>query len=331
MNYLRVSVTALTIAFLSFSSLSSFAGVFVSVNFAPPPLPIYEQPACPDDGYIWTPGYWAYGEFGYYWVPGVWVQPPGFGLLWTPGYWGWNGGSCFFHSGYWGPHVGFYGGINYGFGYGGRGYGGGRWEGGHFAYNSAVNNINSANIHNTYIDRTTINNNTTRNVSFNGGNGGVQARPTSQEQQFAHQQHTPPTSVQQSHVRAASQDRNQLAKVNGGRPTTLASARPEAYNRVAQDHAATHPLTQAERVKPQTGGGNKPGKTESQPHPISENATHDARPAQPKEPKHQAVHNSGGGGNHAAPHQEHHPAPASHPQHHAAGASHPQHQAKSHH
>ena len=26
------------------------------------------------------------------------------------------------NAGYWGPHVGFYGGINYGYGYGGVGY-----------------------------------------------------------------------------------------------------------------------------------------------------------------------------------------------------------------
>lgn len=26
---------------------SSFAGVFISVGIAPPPLPVYEQPICP--------------------------------------------------------------------------------------------------------------------------------------------------------------------------------------------------------------------------------------------------------------------------------------------
>ena len=52
------------------------AGIFISVNFAPPVLPVYAQPALPAPGYIWTPGYWAYGDAGYYWVPGVWVQPP---------------------------------------------------------------------------------------------------------------------------------------------------------------------------------------------------------------------------------------------------------------
>ena len=86
------------------------AAVVVSVGFAPPALPVYAQPLCPGDGYLWTPGYWAYGPGGYYWVPGVWVQPPTVGVLWTPGYWGWGGSAFIFHAGYWGPHVGFYGG-----------------------------------------------------------------------------------------------------------------------------------------------------------------------------------------------------------------------------
>ena len=146
-------------AALALLPAASFAGVFVSVTIAPPVLPVYTQPICPGDGYLWNPGYWAYGDEGYYWVPGVWVRPPQVGLLWTPGYWGWGGGVYFFHAGYWGPHVGFYGGVNYGFGYGGVGFGGGRWEGGHFAYNTAVVNVNRTVIHNTYVDRTVINTN----------------------------------------------------------------------------------------------------------------------------------------------------------------------------
>ncbi|MGD1098187.1 MAG: hypothetical protein ABSB35_40140 [Bryobacteraceae bacterium] len=42
-----------------FLSAAAFAQVGVSVQIAPPPLPAYEQPICPGDGYIWTPGYWA--------------------------------------------------------------------------------------------------------------------------------------------------------------------------------------------------------------------------------------------------------------------------------
>jgi|SRR6266480_3065436 len=101
---------------------TSFGQGDISVNFAPPVLPVVEQPPCPVEGYIWTPGYWAW-EGDYYWVPGVWVAPPSVGLLWTPPWWGWNNGVYAFHGGYWGPTVGFYGGINYGYGYNGNGTG----------------------------------------------------------------------------------------------------------------------------------------------------------------------------------------------------------------
>src|SRR5271166_5416582 len=71
----------------------SFAQFGVSITIAPPALPVYTQPMVPADGYLWTPGYWAYGDEGYFWVPGTWVEPPTVGLLWTPGYWGWGGNA----------------------------------------------------------------------------------------------------------------------------------------------------------------------------------------------------------------------------------------------
>src|SRR5476649_1423405 len=39
----------------------------VQANEPPPALPDYEQPPCPEEGYVWTPGYWAFGPGGYYW------------------------------------------------------------------------------------------------------------------------------------------------------------------------------------------------------------------------------------------------------------------------
>ena len=104
-----------------------YGGAVDEASQPPPPLPDYDQPPCPVEGYIWTPGVWQWGDSGYYWVPGTWVAPPSAGLLWTPGYWGLSGAIYVFHPGYWGPHVGFYGGINYGHGYLGSGYVGGRW------------------------------------------------------------------------------------------------------------------------------------------------------------------------------------------------------------
>src|ERR1700680_1861959 len=89
------------------------AQVVISVGFAPPALPVYEQPPIPGPGYLWTPGYWAWDPDvnDYYWVPGTWVEAPQPGFLWTPGYWGWGGSAFIWNVGYWGPEVGFYGGV----------------------------------------------------------------------------------------------------------------------------------------------------------------------------------------------------------------------------
>ncbi len=78
-----MSVRSLLLALVVFLvPAASFAqvSVGVSVRVGPPILPVYAQPVCPGEGYIWTPGYW-----------------------------GWGGGVYVFHAGYWGPHVGFSG------------------------------------------------------------------------------------------------------------------------------------------------------------------------------------------------------------------------------
>ncbi len=222
---MRTFLTWTSLLLLSFCFLiptPSSAQVAISVRIEPPALPVYTQPPCPEDGYIWTPGYWNYGDAGYYWVPGVWVAPPRVGVLWTPGYWGFAGGLYGWHAGYWGPHVGYYGGINYGFGYAGVGFVGGHWFGGHFAYNTAVVNVNRTVVRNVYVNRTVIRNTTVVNRASFNGEGGVMARPTAREESFAHEQHFEPTGNQFSHEHAAAQDRNQFASSNHGRPATAA-------------------------------------------------------------------------------------------------------------
>src|SRR5712692_3770502 len=177
------SVCLLWVALLMLAApAASFGQVFVSVTFGPPELPVYEQPLCPGEGYIWTPGYWAWGDDDYYWVPGTWVLVPQVGFFWTPGYWAWGGSSFIFYEGYWGPRVGFYGGISYGYGYFGHGYEGGRWDHDRFYYNRSVNNVNITEIHNVY-NTTVINNTTVNRVSYNGGNGGINARPRTEEEE----------------------------------------------------------------------------------------------------------------------------------------------------
>ena len=78
-------------------SCAASAQVRVAIRIAPPPLVVYEQPICPGDGFIWTPGFWSYDyDAGdYFWVPGTWVLAPevrflldsgllGLGRRWIP-------------------------------------------------------------------------------------------------------------------------------------------------------------------------------------------------------------------------------------------------------
>ena len=226
-NSRKFLIAAAVVAGLSASLLSGHAAqaqvvfgvappaVSVQIRLAPPPLPVYAQPPCPLPGYLWTPGYWAYGPAGYYWIPGAWVAPPAPGLLWTPGYWGWVGGVYSWHRGYWGHHVGFYGGVNYGFGYGGVGFSGGRWVGRDFAYNAAVANVNANVIHNTYRE-TVIEHPMANRVSFNGGPGGIAMRPGPREEMAARERHIAPTQFQQRHFEQAQHNPEFAAHANGG-------------------------------------------------------------------------------------------------------------------
>jgi hypothetical protein len=253
---------SIMISVAAMSAVEAHAGILISVNIAPPALPVYVQPPLPAPGYIWTPGYWVYGDAGYFWVPGVWVMPPSAGLLWTPGYWGFAGGVYGWHAGYWGPHVGFYGGVNYGFGYGGIGFVGGEWRGGVFAYNSAVANFGSVHVTNVYVNRTIVTQNTIANanhMSFNGA-GGIQARASATEMQAANERHFEPTANQLQHQNFAAQDRSQLASVNHGRPTTMATSNINAYHGVAQQHAQSQPISAADRT---AGRGYNPNTREA--------------------------------------------------------------------
>src|SRR5208283_2300317 len=248
----------LTLVMLS-TSAASFAQIGVAITIGPPPIPVYEQPICPGDGYLWTPGYWAYDDDigDYYWVPGTWVLAPEVGFLWTPGYWGWEGGRYRWWDGYWGPHVGFYGGINYGFGYFGLGFEGGRWDGGHFFYNRSVSNVN-VNIHNVYDTHVVINN--VSHVSYNGGNGGINARPTPEEESAARDRHVPPVAAQTQHAQAARANPQQRASASMGKPGVAATPRPGDFN----DRGAVPAKEAGAPYTPANRGGDQ-GRNAAQP------------------------------------------------------------------
>ncbi len=280
---------------LSVFSATSYAGVFISVGFAPPVLPVYEQPPCPEPGLMWTPGYWAYGDDGYYWVPGAWVPAPYEGALWTPGYWGWSDGLFVFHDGYWGPHVGYYGGVNYGFGYMGIGFVGGMWRGHDFLYNTAVMRVDNRFIHTTYMDREIVNRYTVvndRHVAFSGGPGGINHPASPEERMAARDQHIGRTPIQQQHESGARSDRGSYFKTNGGHPQNPAVSRPLGGNihaapgmQQARPGSQNQPGTQRQ-VQPQARPGlnqqpqARPGQNQTQAQPQQQQ-----RPAQQAQPQ----------------------------------------------
>ena len=229
MKQLHIVRLLLLALLISIVPATSHAGVFISVGFAPPPLPVYEQPPCPDPGLMWMPGYWAYGQDGYYWVPGAWVPAPYEGALWTPGYWGWNDGFYMWNPGYWGNYVGYYGGVNYGYGYFGIGFVGGHWHDREFEYNDAVMRIDEDRIHDHYSDRNVVERYTVdrgSRVSYNGGRGGIQYRPSAAERVAMHERHMAPTNYQRDHETQFRNDRNAYSRFNKGRPQNVVSRQP---------------------------------------------------------------------------------------------------------
>jgi WXXGXW repeat (2 copies) len=268
---------------------ASRAEVVISVGFAPPPLLVYDQPPCPDQGMIWTPGYWAYGPDGYYWVPGAWVPAPFVGALWTPGYWGWSSNMYYWHPGYWGPHVGYYGGVNYGFGYFGIGFLGGRWNGGFFEYNTAVWRVNREYIHRTYEDRDWNHNYVDRNsrVAFSGGPGGIRHDPDAQERAYMHEQHYQRTSFQTQHIDAAMRDHNAYYNVNHGRPTNVVASRPLGRETRPEPNQRNSFNNNRQPSRPQSGARNayEHNNTNNQNRINEGNRNQEVRPQQRTQPE----------------------------------------------
>ncbi len=218
---------------------TSSAYIGISVRVPPPPLPYDDQPPIPGYGYIWTPGYWAWdqGYQDYYWVPGAWVLPPRVGYLWTPGWWGWDDGEYVFNPGYWGPQIGYYGGIDYGFGYNGFGYFGGEWRGDRFYYNRGTNNVRDLRGDHVYDrdDRGERDRREGREAggrgrpSFSGGRGGVQARPTPEQMDAARAPRLGETPMQRQHLQSARGEPDHRAPFNPGAPPAAGMGAPGGF------------------------------------------------------------------------------------------------------
>jgi len=88
-------------------------------------------------------------------------------------------------------------------------------------------NVNVVNVRNVYERNVVVNSD---HVAFNGGNGGVQARPTREEERYANEPHTAPLAAQAEHEHAASQNRSLFASENHGRPAIAATGRPGEFS-----------------------------------------------------------------------------------------------------
>jgi len=276
--------TSVPVSFAATSSDNS--EVATTAPSAPPELPDYQQPPAPGPGYLWTPGYWGYVPGDFFWVPGTWVLAPAPGLLWTPGYWGFGGGVFLWHAGYWGPHVGFYGGVDYGFGYGGVGFVGGVWDHDVYRYNTTVTNVDTTTIHDTYAGQTTTTTDpTARHASYNGGNG-TTAQPTSVELAAAKEPHIPSTSEQITQAHFASTNRSLLASENGGHPSIAATTKAGEFNGkgvvAAQGSGVVASKVESDNstsLKDQT-----PTQTATHPSNVTKDASKAKKPAKPSNP-----------------------------------------------
>jgi len=273
MNFIRFSAPFACVLMVMVGARSLSGQVNLSITVGPPPIPEYDQPVLPGDGYSWIPGYWAWEGDGYFWVPGTWVETPAVGLLWTPGYWDWNGQYFIFRTGYWASHVGFYGGINYGYGYGGSGFEGAHWQGQHYYYNRAVTNVNRSHVTNVY-NKTVVVHNPTR-VAYNGGRGGLRAVPTSRDRTVEREHHVPPTAEQTQHHQSAGQNKGLFAVANHGRPPVAATARAKDFSPQSAVPA------RGPRGPEQNATRNAPGRAVT---PAAKAHGADAKPAVPGRP-----------------------------------------------
>ena len=106
----------------------------------------------------------------------------------------------------------------------------------------------SANVYNT----TVVNNYTTvTRVSYNGGNGGINERPTSEDEAVAHERHLPPVAAQVQHVEAARANPQLRASENHGKPPIAATPKPGAFN-----EREVVPTKEGGRYNPPPSAGN---------------------------------------------------------------------------
>ncbi len=194
--------------------------------------------------------------------------------------------------------MGFYGGVNYGYGYNGLGYEGGRWDNGRFFYNSAVNNFGAVRVANVYSQPVTVPPGVGRK-SFNGGPGGILLKPTPEQERLATEEHVRATPLQVTQARTASMNPEQFQSTNKGKPPIAATPRPGDFKgpgvvpakaagtaeTVAAPGQSAPTAPNAEKREEKLPAGEKPNKaTPLNPPKVEEKPAPGVTPVQPQPP-----------------------------------------------
>ena len=122
-----------------------------------------------------------------------------------------------------------------------------------------------------------MNEGTGNHVSFNGGNGGINARANAQEEAVAHERHLPPAIAQVQHAWTARKTPQQRYATNRGLPQIVATPRP---------NVAVHPkeLPPIERAAPpHTGNPQQDQKYQQDQQRLVEQQTRDRQNLQQKQ------------------------------------------------
>jgi hypothetical protein len=148
-----------------------------------------------------------------------------------------------------------------------------------------VNNVNATSMHNVY-NKSVTNNTAFNHVSYNGGRGGVSARPTQAEESASRERHSQPTTSQTQHAQAAKGNHALLASVNHGRPAIAATAKPAEFGgrgvvaarqagapyKAAENHAAARPEPNRSTPHPANSAARQQPAAHAQPAPRAQAA-----------------------------------------------------------
>jgi hypothetical protein len=141
-------------------------------------------------------------------------------------------------------------------------------------------NVNVTNIRNVY-NTTVINRGGENRISYNGGTGGLTARPSPAEEAAARGRHLPPIAAQTEHRQQAHGNPELRASANQGKPPIAATEKPASFSGrgvvpAREAGAPYHPPANARETRPAANGAeNRPAAAPTHP---SEPPQHEVAP-----------------------------------------------------